>query len=389
MRPDLLVSVFQAILWLGVAALFWRMPDLQARGLAFGVRIPPERAGDPAVVAVRQRYRRGVAASVALAAAGWLAVLGTGWGGAAGQALAASGAGLGFLLLATLAYVAAHRRLAAVKAQEGWLAASPRAAVAETRPRGAGEIRWAWFAPALAVLLATLALGLWVYPHLPARIPMHIDAAGRVDAWATKSYGSALMPVWVQLFLTLVVGGVAALVPSAPLRLDPGEPEESLRRQLLFRRRMVAALGVVAAGADLTALLLGLVVWGWLPPSYAALSVLPTLLAVLVMLGVTLSLGQEGSRLRPTRRPPSAEGRGATAPAPAPAPIHAPAPADDDRYWWGGLVYVNRDDPSFLVSKRFGVGWTVNFGHPLGWLFAALVLGSIAVAVALPLLAGR
>ncbi|MGH8298082.1 MAG: DUF5808 domain-containing protein [Steroidobacteraceae bacterium] len=36
-------------------------------------------------------------------------------------------------------------------------------------------------------------------------------------------------------------------------------------------------------------------------------------------------------------------------------------------------------DPSFLVEKRFGVGYSFNFGHPLAW-------GLIAVIVAIPLI---
>ncbi|MDI3317591.1 MAG: hypothetical protein QJR14_08265, partial [Bacillota bacterium] len=172
MKPDLLFQLFQGILWLSVVALFLVMPELQSRTLAFGVRIPPERAGAPVVTAIRRRYRRGVAVAAALVAAGWLAVLLSGWGGADGRALVAAGADLAFVVLATLVYVAAHRRLGAIKAQEGWMAETPRVAVAETRPRGAREIPWAWFGPALAVLLGTLALGLYVYPHLPSRIPM-------------------------------------------------------------------------------------------------------------------------------------------------------------------------------------------------------------------------
>ncbi|MFL5587716.1 MAG: DUF5808 domain-containing protein [Ktedonobacteraceae bacterium] len=42
---------------------------------------------------------------------------------------------------------------------------------------------------------------------------------------------------------------------------------------------------------------------------------------------------------------------------------------DDDRYWYGGVFYNNPDDPAVLVPKRFGLGWTVNFGHPQGKLF--------------------
>ncbi|MEO9029750.1 MAG: DUF5808 domain-containing protein [Ktedonobacteraceae bacterium] len=41
---------------------------------------------------------------------------------------------------------------------------------------------------------------------------------------------------------------------------------------------------------------------------------------------------------------------------------------DDDRYWYG-FFYSNPDDPALLVPKRFGLGWTINFGHPQSKLF--------------------
>ncbi len=37
---------------------------------------------------------------------------------------------------------------------------------------------------------------------------------------------------------------------------------------------------------------------------------------------------------------------------------------DDERYWYGGVFYNNPDDPALFVPKRFGLGWTMNFGHP-------------------------
>jgi uncharacterized membrane protein len=36
---------------------------------------------------------------------------------------------------------------------------------------------------------------------------------------------------------------------------------------------------------------------------------------------------------------------------------------DDDRFWKAGLFYFNPDDPSIMVEKRFGVGYTLNFGN--------------------------
>lgn len=53
---------------------------------------------------------------------------------------------------------------------------------------------------------------------------------------------------------------------------------------------------------------------------------------------------------------------------------------DDERYWYGGVFYNNPDDPALFVPKRFGLGWTMNFGHPQ----SRLILIGIALLVLLP-----
>ncbi|HET9016599.1 MAG TPA: DUF5808 domain-containing protein [Thermomicrobiaceae bacterium] len=55
---------------------------------------------------------------------------------------------------------------------------------------------------------------------------------------------------------------------------------------------------------------------------------------------------------------------------------------DDERYWLGGIIYNNPDDPELLVPKRFGLGRTLNFGRPLG---KVLTIGLLLVAL-VPLL---
>jgi uncharacterized membrane protein len=62
--------------------------------------------------------------------------------------------------------------------------------------------------------------------------------------------------------------------------------------------------------------------------------------------------------------------------------------ADNSR-WVLGMFYVDRDDPSLVVEKRFGVGYTLNYGRPAavgisvgyGLLFLGL-LALIGTAVA-------
>jgi uncharacterized membrane protein len=59
---------------------------------------------------------------------------------------------------------------------------------------------------------------------------------------------------------------------------------------------------------------------------------------------------------------------------------------DDDRYWYGGFFYSNPDDPALFVEKRYGLGWTLNFGHPQAKLVMIGLLVGILVLSILPIL---
>jgi uncharacterized membrane protein len=52
-----------------------------------------------------------------------------------------------------------------------------------------------------------------------------------------------------------------------------------------------------------------------------------------------------------------------------------------DKYWKWVTFYVNAGDPALFVKKRYGVGYTLNFGNRWSWL----LLGLILVAIILPL----
>lgn len=59
---------------------------------------------------------------------------------------------------------------------------------------------------------------------------------------------------------------------------------------------------------------------------------------------------------------------------------------DDDRYWYGGIIYNNPDDPALFVEKRYGLGWTLNFGNPQAKLILIGLLVVILVLSILPVL---
>ena len=53
------------------------------------------------------------------------------------------------------------------------------------------------------------------------------------------------------------------------------------------------------------------------------------------------------------------------------------------KYWPGGLIYINREDPALLVPRRFGLGWALNFGNPRAAMLLAGVLALIGLVITL------
>jgi len=52
-----------------------------------------------------------------------------------------------------------------------------------------------------------------------------------------------------------------------------------------------------------------------------------------------------------------------------------------DACWKWGLIYINPADPSILIEKRFGIGYTLNLGNRWTWLLLALILSPVAIGM--------
>jgi len=47
---------------------------------------------------------------------------------------------------------------------------------------------------------------------------------------------------------------------------------------------------------------------------------------------------------------------------------------NDNSYWKLGFLYYNPGDSKIIVTKRYGIGWTFNFAHPVSYL---LIVGIV------------
>ena len=71
-------------------------------------------------------------------------------------------------------------------------------------------------AASFATITWSAAFLLALYPRLPWLLPVHFKPNGFPNGWQYKTYWRVLMPVFVQLSLTLVLLAIGALLLSRP-----------------------------------------------------------------------------------------------------------------------------------------------------------------------------
>lgn len=203
--------------------------------------------------------------------------------------------------------------------------------------------RW----PSFAVLLLAAAYLTMRWDSIPARWVIHWGVRGEPNGWATKTllgvYGLLLLPV----VLIVINEATAAL----QLRRDTGATGAHVNAAMDFGR--VMTLGVSAMTALLAIVL----------PLGPRLS-LPALISVGVA-PVLVAAAAGGVRLAATRRELRQRGHG------------------EKIEGYHAFYYANANDRRLWVPKLSGLGWTINFAHPLGWPMLLLLLAVPIAAVVL------
>jgi len=226
--------------------------------------------------------------------------------------------------------------------------------------------------PFAALAVAALYLhSRWA--ELPERFPIHWGFDGRPNGWANRNPAGVFGP----LLIAAVVAGSIALFGSL-LRRDrntrgaeaAAAAERRFRRAVLWTllatEYLVAAVSIWVSFLPLAAAAPGGTAG---PPRIAPFVAL--ILTFVVTVTIVLARVGHGARLAAAR-----DGVAKHQPDGAPPGGRVP-----DRCWKAGVFYVNPDDPAIFVQKRFGIGYTLNFAHPLSWLLLGVsILAPLAVA---------
>lgn len=212
----------------------------------------------------------------------------------------------------------------------------------------------------LIFVLLTLVLTIANYHNIPDTVVMQWDFNMNPSRVADKSWGTVLSLPFIQLFLTVVMAISNHSFLSAKQQIDRDNPEQSAAKNKKFRRQSSLLNFVISILTQIlmTAIQL-LIIFDTISPKVVMiLSIIFTVLVLGITLWYSLYYGQSGDRLK--NMPTTSEDK----------ELEDSIIMDDsDDNWKLGMFYFNKEDPSFWVEKRMGVGMTFNFAKWQAWAF--------------------
>ncbi|NMP24330.1 DUF5808 domain-containing protein [Sulfobacillus harzensis] len=340
----------------GLVTAAWAVAPLIAPPtLVFGVSIPTDHRGDQRLTQVRRQYLWRV---VTLGFAIWLvSVLAAKfWGFGSGAAVGITGAAFGGFVSSAMA----HRAIGAICDTGHWHPSRPTRIAAWIGPtnRSTKAETWGHLLATGGFLIATIAASIADYSQMPRILPLHYSLWGKPLVWTPKTPAVVAWLTLLPVVSTLVLVIAGHHLAHVRRHLDPDQLGASNERQQVFvlrNQRLLAWMGLFVAYS------------GWLNDyrRWHLLSMSPTLATALwlIPLGALIvysailmvATGQFGSRSSGLRGPDNAY-------------------REDDRHWVAGQFYMNAADPALLVPKRFGYGYTFNWGRSEIWLCVVVLL---------------
>ncbi|MDR2278475.1 MAG: DUF5808 domain-containing protein [Vagococcus sp.] len=211
----------------------------------------------------------------------------------------------------------------------------------------------------LAFVLVTVLLTVFNYQNIPDKLVTQWDFNMNPTTITEKTWGSVMMIPAMQVFITIVMAISNQAYLSAKQQIDGKNPTASSTKSKKFRRQSSLLNLVISILTQLLFVAIQLVtVFESISPKVVMiLSLVFTILIIGLVLWFSLYYGQSGDRLK-TIEINEEE-----------APKGNIVTGDDDENWKLGMFYFNKQDPSFWVEKRMGVGMTFNLAKWQCWAF--------------------
>lgn len=355
------VSFFLGGLILMIAVLFHCLPEITRRDIFFAITVDPAFRTSGEARRILWQFRIAIWANSIIA-------IGIVWAGTA--------SGIEWIPLTGVLWQVAGMLPVFLRARKQTMAhaiAPTLRREATLAPRSKGGVGFALLQLGPFAILAAMAAYLNAnWERIPERFPVHWGVNGRPNGWATRSLSGVYGPLVMALIICVLLGSLGYAIMIWTRHVWASGPYAQAESR--FRHAQIGVLLLVEyfiaftlSGIPLLSLRSDITRMPSITPIIAG-----TVVFVLAITAILIYTGQGGARMA----------KSAAAPSGAPESVPVAGDRTPDQCWKAGMFYVNPDDPAILVEKRFGIGYTLNFGRTAAWLLMLAILG-VAIGGAL------
>ncbi|KXZ39035.1 Uncharacterized membrane protein [Alkalithermobacter thermoalcaliphilus JW-YL-7 = DSM 7308] len=336
------------------------MPYYSKKTLLFGVNVPQNISSDEKVKRLKKIYMRNYSISLTLV---MLIFYTVGFIYEIPNAFNVSV--FAFILVLTANYIYIHLKVKNLKKTEGWIIDKKQVVIVSTNSNSPKrKISMKYHIIPAVIVLFTWVISAILYPNLPDQIPTHFDFKGAITTYKAKSFVTVFSVPMTQLGMLIMFYFISVMISKSKMTIDPAKPKTSEKQNLIASRRwglftILTSIWIITHFLYIQLCILGVI--NFSHTFNIIINILSIVFPLVVLTVFSLITGQSGSRVNVDSNEIENEKL-----------IHK----DDDDYWKWGLFYYNPDDPSLWIEKRFGIGWTVNFAHPV-----RIVLGIATIII--------
>lgn len=269
------------------------------------------------------------------------------------------------LLISAGLYMFYHIKTKKLKEQENWEAHVKMVYVMDLSIRDRDEVLSpTFFTLPIIITLALITFTYMNYNAIPDVFATHWNSAGEVDGWTEKTWLSVITMPLILLGTQISFFIMSIGMKSAKIQLSAQAKEASVKRELTQRK--YGSWYFAAINYSLTILLVVLhyttvILKNQTVPYFFPLFFFFMIVSLGGLILLIWKLSKSNERFDDLHTNETA--------------------ATDDRYWKWGIVYINKNDPSLLVQKKYGVGWTVNLANKWSYIIVLVIFLPILLVI--------
>jgi len=260
------------------------------------------------------------------------------------------------LIISFIVYIPYYKKVKILKKHRNWTYTKRNVVVVETtlrKPKKDEKIKpidSKWFLLLFIFPLVSILVTMYRYDALPKVMEIPYTSFGVFKKETLRGFFIIYQFPIVQIFLTALLYGINKVIINSKVDLNSGSIEKAIIRKKKFKKiGSILMMVMILQMLIMFSLIQASVLFNFNPMIINYVFMVIFMITMIIFIIVFIIVGQGGRNIETKDEKDELY-------------------KDDDDKWILGSIYYNKNDPAWMVEKRLGVGWTVNFAHPKSWI---------------------